>query len=103
MPGAGSIVRSVGMPYDCGMTPRFWHAQWDRPNSTPRAELDTLESSLWKTVGGIALAITLLVALGWVIWFLGNDPLVWALSAIALLVTTSVGGLVWLSRKGGAS
>jgi len=54
-------------------------------------------------VGGIALAITLLVALGWVIWFLGNDPLVWALSAIALLVTTSVGGLVWLSRKGGAS
>ncbi|WP_417487347.1 hypothetical protein [Maricaulis sp.] len=82
------------------MTHRFWHAQWDRPNGTPRAELDALETSFWKTLGGIALAMTLLVALGFVIWFLGNDPLVWAVSGVALLVTTSVGGLVWLSRKG---
>ncbi|MFT6663166.1 MAG: hypothetical protein ACJA0K_003184, partial [Maricaulis maris] len=44
------------------MTHRFWHAQWDRPNGTPRAELDALETSFWKTLGGIALAITLLVA-----------------------------------------
>jgi membrane protein YdbS with pleckstrin-like domain len=81
------------------MSHRFWHAQWDRPNDTPRGELDVLETSLWRTTVGIATAMILLGGLGIVIWLYANEPLVWVFASLALLVTSSVVGLIWVSRR----